>query len=585
MLIALGCALLGSAFLMSNHYVPWTSFEPQWVAGLGAALVGAGALLPEYAPADRRYRVPPIAYGAMALAAVPVLQWIFGLVVFRSDSLLAATYLAAFAATVVVGRQLAAAPSVRFLPWLQAALLFGALASALIALLQWLRIDVPTMHVLPLGPGGRPSGNLAQPNHLASLLCLGLAATAYLYESRRLGSAASAAFVALLGWALVLTQSRAGWLMIGLLGVWWLVQRRRAALLVPWPVVGAAALLFIAGIVLEPLLTDALLLSAEPGAGPRLHAGTRLLHWASLWDAALRQPWFGYGWGQVSQAQVAVVLDYPASGEWVQNSHNLLLDLLIHNGMPIGFTVAALLVVWFMRRIRACRTGEQWALLAGVGMVFVHTTVEFPLDYIYFLLPIGLMMGALHALEEPKSDSSERIIRRDWFALSVLGLFAMLVWIGVEYMTVERAARQFRFVVLGVGVDKVSHAPEPDVWLLDQPREFHRFLNTRARAGMSSDEMAFMRRNVGRAARPATMMRFALALGLNGQHAESAQWLVRICKMHPVKRCDEGRATWAAAKVHFPVLQPIPYPDTPTELLQSMWSPIAASTALRSTVD
>lgn len=566
MLIALGCALLGASFLMSGHYVPWTSFEPQWVAGLGAALVAAAALLPEHAPPDRRYRIPALAWGALALATVAVLQWLLGLVAFRSDPLLSATYLAAFAAMVVIGRELAASPTARFLAVLQGALLAGALASALIALLQWLGIDLPTMYVLPIRPGERPFGNLAQPNQLASLLCVGLAATAWFYETRRLGGVAAGCCAALLGWGLVLTESRAGWVMFGLLFVWWFVQRRQARLRLSAPAAVAAALLFVAAVASLPSLSDALLLSDDPGAGLRLNAGSRLVHWATIWDAALLQPWLGYGWGQVSEAQVAAVLDHPATGEWIQNSHNLVLDLVIHNGLPIGLIATALLALWFVRRALACRSGEQWALLAAVGMVFTHAMVEFPLDYAYFLLPIGLLMGALHALEAPAAQKPERAIGHGGFALAVLALSGMLVWVGVEYMKVESAARQLRFVLLGVGLDKVPDAPEPEVWLLDQPREYHRFLLSRARPGMNADELEFMRRNATRAARPTSMLRYALALGLNGHEQESALWLRRICKMHSVARCDEGRTSWAAAQTQYPVLQPIPFPETPPEL-------------------
>jgi O-antigen ligase len=566
MLIALGCLLLGASFLMSGHYVPWTSFEPQWIAGLGAALVALAALLPEHAPIDRRYRVPPLAWGALALAVVPMVQWGFGFVPFRSDTLLAATYLAAFAAMIVVGRELAARPEVRFLSWLQGALLAGASLSAVIALLQWLGIDLPTIYVLPLGRGDRPFGNLAQPNQLASLLCLGLAATLYFYETRRLGPAAAAACALLLGWSLALTESRAGWVMFALLAIGWLLLRRRAALRLSRLAALTGVILFFGAVALLPALNDALLLSSTPDAGLRLHGGTRTLHWATLTDAALQQPWFGYGWGQVSQAQAIGVMNHPASGEWIQNSHNLVLDLVIHNGLPIGLLVTGLLAWWFMRRVRACGTGAQFALLAGVAMVFTHAMVEFPLDYVYFLMPVGMLMGALHALEAPQAP--QHTIGRASFAAWVVALCAMLAWIGVEYMKVDSAARQLRFVLLGVGVDKVPDAPEPDVWLLDQPREYHRFLLTPARPGLSEQQLNFMLRNTTRAARPNAMLRMALALGLNDQPKEAADWLLRICKMHSTARCDEGRSSWAAAQTQWPVLQGIDYPATPLELLR-----------------
>jgi O-antigen ligase len=570
MLIALGCALLGLAFLMPGHYVPWTSFEPQWVAGLGAVFIAAAALLPEYAPPQRRYRVPVLAWAAFALAGVAVLQWLSDLVWYRSDALLAAAYLGAFAAMLIVGRSLAAAPTARLLPTLMGGVLFGAGASAVIAFVQWLQIDPPSIYVLALSRGARAAGNLSQPNHLAALLSLGLAATLYFYETRRWGALVSAVCAALLGAALVLTESRAGWVMAGVLVVWWATQRRRAALRLPPTAVIVASLCFVGAAAALPTLNDALLLSAAPGAGARLHAGTRGIHWATLWDAAWRQPWFGYGWGQVSVAQVAAVLDHPASGEWVQNSHNLLLDLFIHNGIPIALAVVALLVWWFIRHVRACRTPVQWALLAGVGVLFTHEFVEFPLDYLYFLLPVGLMMGALEALRDGQTanETAGPAVPRALLSVVVAGLAAVLFWVGVEYMKVDAAARQLRFVLLGVGVDKVPDAPAPDVWLLDQPLEYHRFLNSTARPGMSAAELEWMRRASSRGARPGALMRYALALGLNGHPEQARMTLERICKMHATPRCDEGRAGWSAMQQQHDALRAIPYPPTPAELRQ-----------------
>jgi O-antigen ligase len=575
MLIPLGCALLGASFLMSGHYVPWPSFEPQWVAGLGAALVALGALVGDHQPAGRRWSVPALALGALALAAVPLAQWATGWVAYRSDTLIAATYLAAFSLMVVLGRALSSGPAPRLLPWLQGGLLAGAALSAVIAMVQWLRLDVPTIYIMPMVGSSRPFGNLAQPNHLASLLCLGLAATLYFYETRRFGGLVAASCGLLLGWGLVLAQSRAGWLMVALLTIGWVLLRRRAAPRLSMAGAVVSVSLFVTAVAVFPQVNDALLLpqlrdavvsTSDPGSGHRLQSGTRALHWVTLADAALRAPWLGYGWGQVSVAQTAAVLDHPASGEWVLNSHNLVLDLVIHNGLPIGLLATGLLAWWLARRTLRCRSGEQFAVLAGVAMIFAHEMVEFPLDHTYFLLPVGLLMGALHAFEPdpPRVHSVSRSVLAAW----VLALTGMLGWIGVEYMKVEAAARQLRFVLHGVGVDKMPDAPEPDVWLLDQPRQFHRFMMMPAREGLTAEQLAFMRRNTERAARPNAMLRLALALGLNGQAEESAQWLRRICKMHVPARCDEGRSSWAAAQQQWPALAGIAYPPTPRELLR-----------------
>ena len=52
----------------------------------------------------------------------------------------------------------------------------------------------------------------------------------------------------------------------------------------------------------------------------------------SMIDAIGRSPWAGYGWGQIGVAQTATALDYPATHEFFDSSHNLLIDLALWAG-------------------------------------------------------------------------------------------------------------------------------------------------------------------------------------------------------------------------------------------------------------
>lgn len=140
------------------------------------------------------------------------------------------------------------------------------------------------------------------------------------------------------------------------------------------------------------------------------------------------------------------------------------------------------------------------------------------------------------------------------------------MWVSVEYVKVESAARQLRFVMLGIGVERVPDAPVPEVWLLDQPREFHRYWMTPATPGMSVERLDWMRRVSMREPRPPAQLRYALAAGLNGRPEEATVTLARLCKLHAAVRCDEGRESWVAAQQQHPVLRSIPYPATPPEL-------------------
>jgi O-antigen ligase len=561
-MLLLGFLALGLAFLMPGHYVPWVTFEQQLVAAIGGLAIGGAALRrPEETPT----RPSPLALMALALSVVPLVQLAFGQILFRSDGVLSSVYLLSFSFCAFAAQRLAGDIANRqvLIVGLCWTLLAAALASTAIALVQWQQLKW-SIFLVDMPPGGRPYGNLAQPNHLATLIALGAIALLYLYERGRFSAAGAALPAAFLAWGLAMTQSRTGWLFVLLLVFWWAWKRRALALRSSAPALAWPLAFFVLAVWAWGPLNNLLLLTAPLDFEARLQAGTRWIHWPTLWDAALREPLAGYGWGQVVLAQQAAALDHPAVGEWLLQSHNFVLDLMIYNGVVLGLLVVGFVGWWLMRHIRRCRTVEQWALIAAIGTLFTHALLEYPLDYLYFLLPAGLIAGTLDSWTVDGS-SRWRIPRWSLMGLWTM-LFGMLLWVSVEYIKVESAVRQLRFVMLGIGVDKVPDAPVPDVWLLDQPREFHRYWMTPATTGMSVVQLDWMRRVSMREPRPPAQLRYALAAGLNGRPEEAAVTLARLCKLHAAVRCDEGRASWIAAQQQHPVLRNIPYPATPPEL-------------------
>jgi len=137
----------------------------------------------------------------------------------------------------------------------------------------------------------------------------------------------------------------------------------------------------------------------------------------------------------------------------------------------------------------------------------------------------------------------------------------MLSWVTWEYLLIESGARQLRFVMMRIGLDKIPDAPVPHVWLLDQPREFHRFLQTPARRNMTIVELDEFRRVVERQPAPPAMLRYAIAAALNGRPADAQRTLALLCRIHPASRCDEGRDAWQEARSQYPELRVVSYPD------------------------
>lgn len=558
----LGFAVLALAFVLPGHYPPWTSFEQEAASFVGAALLGFDVI-------GRRgtgvFPTPQAVPGLLLVSTVPLWQWLFGQLSYKTDVFVTSLFLLAFAACFMAGSVLIATRRCDFTAGLAAVFIGTGIVSCGLATVQWLDL-ASNVFVVSLIPGGRPYGNVAQPNNLASLLALGIMAALQMYEGRRVCGPVASLTVAWFGLGLVMTQSRSGWLFVVLLVVFSLCIRRRATLRIPSRALLLGAGTFFLAVSLWPLVNEVLLLA--PGdLGQRLRSGNgwlRWIHWQTLWDAIWRAPWLGYGWGQVTLAQQAAVLDHPATGEWLMNSHNLLLDLLIWNGVPLGALLFGALVFWFARQMHVCRSSDQWALLGSVGAVFLHAMLEFPLNYAYFLLPVGLMMGGLDGLDEV---ARKWLIPRWAFVVPWAVTVAMMAWVGVEYLHVQDVTWQQRFVMMGIDTDRHRAVPPPDVVLLDVQREFHRFWTMQATRGMSTEQIDWMRRVSQRNAMPPAMLRFALAAGLNGRPLEAGDTLRKLCKMHPIERCEEGAQAWKALGQQYPELRPIEFPPVPPELI------------------
>lgn len=553
LVFASGIVVLGAAFLLPGHYLPWASFQPQWASAMAVLLIAGSMVHQSEGAKASRLPLPRLAILALTLALVPPLQFALGALPFLSDALLSSLYLLGVALAIVAGATAATSDRRHLVPWLFAALLAAAMVSVALALLQWLQLG-SFLFVADLRPGDRPGANLGQPNHLATLLSLGVVGLLYFFETRRLGALCCTLALAWLGLGLVMTQSRTGWLSMGLLALWCLWKCRPLTLRVRPAAIVIAAILFFGLVAVWPKFNEALQLSGG-SLQERLKPGTRWLHWQALWEAAWLEPWSGYGWQQVATAQQRTVLGYPATQEMVQNSHNLLLDLMVWNGAWLGLAVAACLVWWFVRQMRHCGSVERFILVAAVSVIGVHALLEYPLDHAYFLLPLGLLIGLLDLPGRPRLG-----LPRPLFAAALAAMFAMLLWIGDEYLEVEQANRDVRLLLARIGVDKVPSVPPPDVRLLDGPREYHRFMITPAHSGMTADELDWMLRVMQRNAYPPAMMRYALAAGLNGRPQEAELMLQRLCHMHAEARCDEARASWSAAQQQFAVLRPIPAP-------------------------
>ena len=550
----LAAFLFISAILITDHYYPWLLFHSDFLATLGIGMLLVGVTLN-----FEITEIPVIAIVLLVVSTIPLVQILFGQIIFLGDGVMASAYLFGFTLSVIIGHNLSINGREIFLKYFACCVLFVAVLSAFIAIDQWQQLNLLAGWTLPIKLGVRPSGNIAQPNNLASLLCLGLISAIYIREKALVSGFTAALLSILLFIGLALTQSRTAWLMVAFIAIWWLWKRRHKGLKLKleWFVVVGFVGLYAALIFSLPAISDYLYLSADLEVRSA-EVGLRGVIWLQLLDALCQQPVWGYGWNQVSYAQLAVAADsaYPMSGN-AAHSHNLFIDLLIWNGIPVGGTLILCIIGWGLKHAIFCRSLSSWFALACVGALMTHSLLEFPHEIAYFLFPIGLVIGSLSSGE---SYQGKVLYCPRWVVLCVITLSGIfLANIYTEYRLIEEDVRLARFESAGIGRLKAEQKA-PDVDILDQLREQLRFARTEARPGMDADEIKWMENVAHRYASPGRLFRYSLALFLNNRPADGEVELVRIRHLHGEQNYIDAKGHLKGLAEKYPQLQALDLP-------------------------
>ena len=553
---ALLLAGLAVAWLPANHYYPWAS---AWQDGLALTLLAMAVALASR-PAQLPW--PWAAFVLIACASVPA-QTLLGQVHFAGDAWMVGLYLFAFALAIVAGHTLVDDTPTRDAPrleWFCLALLASALVSAGIGFAQWAGVQRLGIFGADLKPGARPFANFGQPNHWCTASLIGLAAAWVLFEARRIGGATLALIAAVLLMAMVASGSRTGWLQLGV-GLLLVIGLRHRASLRLRPAAAVLALgAFAAAWFAWPILNA----DSAPGTARSVVAQAQVGVRGPLWQAMLlaitERPWAGYGWQQMVLAQQAVALDVPALHIHFEHAHNLLLDLLIWAGVPVGLTLIGLAAWGLWLPLASARDARMAGLLLAVGGVLVHAMLEFAAEYAYFLLPMGVMLGAVHRLASRPGPGL--IVRAVPSRLAGVLLLLMLVPTGIDYAEAEQSHRTLRMETARIGTSR-AESPPPQLTVLTQLEAFLTFARLEPRAGASPQELAQARRVAQRFAYPPSQFRLARWQALNGDVAGATRTLALLCAMHPPGHCADVISTWTALREQQPALRPVTLPSLP----------------------
>lgn len=492
-----------------------------------------------------------ILFAAVCFISV-VVQWATGRLIFRGDAAMVVLYFIVWLGAVIVGRSLYVKNELEHVNWLAISWVIFAIISIFIAVVQWTAVFDLGVYGVEKAYGDRPFGNVAQPNHLCTLAFIALCATIWLTQQHVFGRFSCLLISATLAFGMVLSQSRTGWLQMAWLGscllIYFYSTKNRTAIKCV-----ALLLIFYFGLVLGfEKLSEAFLLATSRPLSDQMQSGMRMKFWIAMFDAITKEPLFGYGWQQIAAAHQAIAMDHGDFKILHEHSHNFLIDMILWNGMIFGGLALILLGMWFFQNIKIVLNRRAFWFFCALGGVMIHAMLEYPLEYAYFLIPVGLAMGSIEAAGSGKVFVIPRLL-----ALSVLLLsWILFLLVSKDYISAEENFRSFRMESARIGVLSPT-SDVPDLFVLDQLQGFLRFARNEAKEGMSDAELIFMSKIAQRFPYPSVVFRYALAMALSGKPESARISLEKLCKIHGSENCREAREAWHALSLQHPQLNEV----------------------------
>ena len=349
-------------------------------------------------------------------------------------AVLVAVGLSAFAGGDLVRTPLAA----RALAW---GVLAAAVINAVIGLLQYYSLAEALLPWVTSPTVGRAWGTLRQRNQFATLISLGLVAALWLYATRK--SQRNPVLMGGVGVLLLVATaasgSRTGLMQIVLIagGASFVAWRQRrterpsGTFCLPHPLALLSMLpLYFAANWLLPRLASggngnvlasagALVQRLDPAA---LGGDSRVTLWGNVLSLIAQRPLTGWGWGELSFAHFATLYNGPRFPVILDNAHNLPLHLAVELGIPAAVLICGGFL-WMVGAAKPWRERDPLRLMAWglLGVILLHSLLEYPLWYGPFQLVFGLCLGILWPASPKRSKATSR----------KLATFAAAAWIAL----------------------------------------------------------------------------------------------------------------------------------------------------------
>lgn len=525
----LAAILLGFAWLSPFHYSPWVMFSSE-VSTFGAGLCVLAALI------QQNIKIPRAQLFLLPFTFIPMVQWGFGLVFDLSTALLSTFYLLGFWFMVVAGYNLSLGQQKRDQIFSGFSLLtiIVSIATCFISICQWLNVESHFVHMLHL-IGNRPYGNFGQPNNMATFLIIGLLGCLYLYEKNKVTLWLLLPSALIILFTIALSQSRTSWIVFPFLFIYWVIKqfKKQKRFGFTQGFLWCLAFFLIAGLILPYItqfiefstnteITETSSFVARAGSGHE-----RIGMWIQILHAIAQQPWLGYGWSQTSVAVVDSI-QYGTVHVWFNSAHNVLLDIIIWNGIPLGAVIITYFVFWFLWLNQQAKNTISIIAIMMVCAVLIHAMFEFPQRYAYFLLTCGFLLGIVQA-QTPVLKGivlSKHLFRLTW-VVGLLLIIAILRDYNVHVLNSNLLFNNKRPNAEFMGSDKI--------FVLTQFEQRLRWIELNPRTTFSENDLVEWGNLVKNKATPYNLRKYAKLLAYNGKVEQAQQQIFILQHLYKQK--------------------------------------------------
>ena len=404
--------------------------------------------------------------------------------------------------------------------------MIAGILSAYIAIIQWLGLVHDSEYILNL-VGNRPYANMAQPNHLATLLTLSLLSCLYFFEQKK-NTLVLSIISFILIFSIALTQSRTTWLVSLFVLIFYWMKTKEFYFRLSKNKIFIWFLSYVLIIFSLPILNSVLShyfnINDTSTVVERASSGyLRLQIWDQMLHAIIQKPIWGYGWNQTTAAQYAVI-DRVHGYEWASSAHNIILDVIIWCGLPIGLIITGYFFYIYLMFLIKSKSSETIVATLMISAVSIHSLLEYPLYYSYFLLPVGLLCGVV------LSEISNNYIKIPLFFNWILIVFSFF---GIGYIFTEY--NKISDNMIAANTHEMNDLKTE--LILPYPIPFFDMFNERAKwialypySKVGSEELDRIRKMVQTYLTPYDLYKFAKLLAYNG-HKEEAIRQLNILKI------------------------------------------------------